>query len=185
MKLLEYLQLQGNNIHVLPDICLSNLAKLFLSNNQITFIAGLENCIKLEHLAVSAQRLEVNQILQFDPKSLMAISSTLHTLEISGNKISILKPYQCLVNLKKLDASNNLVDDAIEVTELLTHLQLVDANFKGNPCCRSHKYRDMAIASSSSVLEILDDIPVTDLQYKVISRLVSDRTLRKNRNLKS
>lgn len=86
---LQYLQLQNNVIKDIPQLQMQNLTKLFLDENEITYVAGLEACTKLEELHISNQRLPRYTSLSFEPESLIAVCRTLNVLEISGNGQSV------------------------------------------------------------------------------------------------
>ena len=49
-SLLSYVYLQNNLISVMPTLNLSSLVKLYLDDNQIQYVTGLENCEKLEEV---------------------------------------------------------------------------------------------------------------------------------------
>jgi len=56
---------------------LQNLQKLYLQNNKISRLEGLQNCRFLEELILSAQQLRPDQEFTFDEYSLAGISSSL------------------------------------------------------------------------------------------------------------
>ncbi len=43
---LQYLYLQNNKIHDMPNLNMANLTKLYLEENEISFVSGLEECPK-------------------------------------------------------------------------------------------------------------------------------------------
>ena len=114
--------------------------------------------------------------LNFDPMSLAAISKSLQVLEISGNGISILKPFGTLYNLRKLFCSNNEVSDLEEIEYIVGLSQLQEAVFTDNPCCMKVKnYRDYAIGAASDSLVVLDLIPVLRHQQVAIRGIMAHR----------
>lgn len=157
---LQYLYLQNNNISEIPDLTMPNLTKLFLEENNISFVAGLDDCVKLEELTIGKQRLPLYSNLQFDGNSLDAISRSLKVLDISEDGISILTPFTVLQNLRKFICDRNLIVEISEVESMICLPLLEEASFQGNPCCNSRKYRDYAIGASSEALRILDGEPV-------------------------
>ena len=172
---LQYLQLQCNEIKEIPELVMPNLTKLFLDENEIAYVSGLENCVKLEEFHIGKQRLPSFTSLQFDPLSLSAMSRTLQVLEISGNGISLLNPFAVLHNLRKLYASNNQVIDLAEIESIICLSKLAEATFLGNPCSNISQYRDYAIGASSDALRILDDLPVQKHQQVAIRGLMQHR----------
>lgn len=172
---LQYLQLQCNEIKEIPELAMPNLTKLFLDENEIAYVSGLEHCVKLEELHISKQRLPSFTSLQFDPLSLSAMSRTLQVLEISGNGISLLNPFVVLHNLRKLYAANNQVVDLAEIESIICLSKLAEATFIGNPCSNISQYRDYAIGASSDALRILDDLPVQKHQQVAIRGLMQHR----------
>jgi len=172
---LQYLQVQCNEIKELPELPMANLTKLYLDENEIAYVTGLENCCKLEELHISKQRLPSFTSLQFDPLSLNAMSKTLQVLEISGNGISLLNPFTVLHNLRKLFAANNQVVDLAEIESIICLSKLAEATFLGNPCSNISQYRDYAIGASSDALRVLDDLPVQKHQQVAIRGLMQHR----------
>jgi protein phosphatase 1 regulatory subunit 42 len=172
---LQYLQLQNNQIKEIPDLSLQYLSKLMLDYNQISFVSGLEACVRLEELHISYQRLPDFTQLTFDFKSLEAISRTLQTLEISGNNISSLSSFRRLLNLRKLSCANNAISDLAEIESIIGLYYLAEADFQGNPCCKTRKYRDYAISASSDALRMLDEVPVFRHQQVAIRGLMAHR----------
>jgi Leucine-rich repeat (LRR) protein len=146
--------------------------KLFLDDNKISYCSGLEKCIRLEELHLANQNIPQHLSLQFDSKSLAAISRSLLTLEISNTGIEILSPFTVLKNLRKFFCSNNKVENVDDVKDMVSLRFLTEADFKGNPCCSSVRYRDHAISASSTSLILLDEIPILrhqQIAIKVIS----------------
>jgi protein phosphatase 1 regulatory subunit 42 len=168
---LEYLQLQNNSINEIPLLSMPCLMKLFLDDNKIGYCSGLEKCVKLEELHIANQNIPQHMSLQFDTQSLAAISRSLLTLEISSTGIEILSPFTVLKNLRKFFCSNNKVDNVDEVKDMVSLRFLSEADFKGNPCCSSMRYRDHAISASSNSLILLDEIPILRHQKVAIKVL--------------
>jgi len=174
-NILQYLLLQNNNVKEIPHLPMPQLTKLYLDENEITYVGGLEECTKLEELHVASQRLPSFSSLQFDPISLEAIGRTLQVLEISNNGIQLLRPFGVLNNLRKLFCANNNVVDVTEIEAIISLSQLAEATFLGNPCCSDLKYRDYAIGASSDALKVLDGVPVQRHQQIAIRGLMIHR----------
>lgn len=173
--MLSYLYLQNNFIEELPIIQITSLRKLYLDDNRIQVVSGLQNCIALEELQLARQKLPTFTSIQFDPQTLHAISTNLQVLEISSCGVSILTIFSRMMNLRKLFCKDNLVTDIDEVASVMRLPRLEEANFLGNPCCKMFKYRDIAIGESSDVLQILDEVPIPRHQLVAIKGLMEDR----------
>lgn len=174
-SIVQYLHLQNNQIRAIPQLPMPSLTKLYLDENEITLVSGLEDCTKLEELHVASQRLPPMSYLEFDMGSLEAIARTLQVLEISGNLIQRLRPFVILGNLRKVFASDNDVSDLAEIEAICALPRLAEAVFSSNPCCRDLKYRDYAIGASSDALKMLDGQPILRHQQIAIRGLMVHR----------
>jgi len=152
------------------------LKKLYLDENEIKEVSGLQDCSMLEELHIAKQRLPTFVPLEFQFESLTKLSKTLLVLDISGNGITILSQFQILFNLKKFLCQDNNVINLGEVENVILHLQrLEEANFYNNPCCKQAKYRDIAIGASPDTFVMLDNIPVPKHQQIAIRGLMIHR----------
>lgn len=73
---ITHLYIQNNNIQRIGKSTLSalqNLQKLYLDNNCIPVLEGLENLHLLEELYISNQRLPEGQHFIIDPESIKAV----------------------------------------------------------------------------------------------------------------
>jgi Leucine-rich repeat (LRR) protein len=165
---LQYLHLQNNLISEVPQLSIPSLTKLYLDENKISYLSGLDKCLMLEELHIAHQSIPSQVSLQFDNNTLMAISSSLTTLEISGTGIEILAPFLVLKKLRKLLCAANRIKCMYEISTMVALRYISEANFIGNPCCSLTKYRDNVIGASSQSLLILDDIPVLPHQSTAI-----------------
>lgn len=174
-EILQYLYLQNNLIREIPPLPMANLTKLYLGENEVQYISGLEACVRLEELHVARQRLPPLTSLDFDPASLDVISKTLRVLDISGDGIRSLLPFRRLVRLRKFICSENEVSDLSHVEEIVSLPELEEANFKGSPCCKLNRYRDHVIGASTDTLKILDEVDVLRHQHIAIRGLQAHR----------
>lgn len=174
-NVLQYIYLQNNLIKEIPNLNIPTLKKIYLDDNDISVVTGLQNCSKLEELHVARQRLPTYKSLQFEQETLHALSKTLQVLEISGTGISILTPFNVLYNLRRLFCKDNAVVSLNEVETIVALPRLEEANFIGNPCCKLFKYRDTTIGASSEVFNMLDEIPIPAHQRVAIRGLISHR----------
>ena len=173
--IVQYLLLQNNKIKEIPHLPMPSLRKLYLDENEIEYVSGLEECERLEELHVRDQRVPSYTGLSFDPSSLQALGKYLQVLEITGNAIQFLRPFCALYMLRKLFAGDNNVSDLSEVAAVIGLERLEEATFLGNPCCKASKYRDEAIGASSDALKVLDGLPILRHQQIAIRGLVKHR----------
>lgn len=152
-----------------------SLRKIYLDDNEIKEVTGLQECTNLEELHVARQRLPSFTSLQFDPVTLQAISRSLQVLEISACGISILAPFTVLYNLRKLFCKDNAVVDLAEVEAVVSLPRLEEANFTGNPCCKLSKYRDITIGAAGDSFALLDEVPIPKHQQVAIRGLMEHR----------
>jgi len=160
MKHLSYLYLQNNIIKSISSLQNVNLKKLFLDENELAVVSGLENCPLLEELHVARQRRPGGLPLEFDPESFLVICNSLLVLEISGNGISNLTQFGDLHNLKKFICNDNDVHDITEIESIVRLPKIEEATLLKNPCCATRRYRDFVVGWSSDSLKILDNQPI-------------------------
>lgn len=151
---------------------MTNLHKLFLDENEIQYVTGLENCHQLEELHVARQRLPAFSSLQFDPNTLKSISQTLKVLNISGNNIINLQQFLTFNQIVEFSCQDNNIIDIYEIENIVKLRNLRSANFAGNPCCKIKKYRDIVISNANEYsFEILDDLEIPRHQFTAIKGL--------------
>lgn len=173
--LLQYLYLQNNQIKEIPPLNMPNLRKLFLDDNSISYLTGLNACGNLEELRVARQKLPNFSSLQFDAASLNAISGSLLVIDVSGNGITKLIQFSCLTNLRKFICKNNGVVDLNEAAIIVGISNLEEANFIGNPITKLSKYRDHVIGTCAETFAILDELPIPKHQQVAIKGLMMHR----------
>lgn len=155
---------------------MTNLQKLFLDENEIQYVTGLESCQQLEELHVARQRLPAFASLQFDPNSLRSIAHSLKVLNVSGNNIINLQQFLNFSNLIEFYCQDNNIIDIYEIENLVKLRTLRVANFSGNPCCKIRKYRDIVIANANEYnFEILDELEIPKHQFIAIKGLSAHR----------
>lgn len=174
-NLLQYLYLQNNLIKDIPRLAMPQLKKLFLDDNDLMIISGLNECALLEELNVARQRLPSFTSLQFDPLTLQTLSRSLQVLDISGNGISDLHSFSALYNLRKMVAKDNSIVDISEVETIVSLPHLQEANFIGNPCSKFAKYRDLVIGAASNEFHMLDEISIPKHQQVAVKGLMNHR----------
>lgn len=159
-KILSYVYLQNNEIESIPALENPALKKIYLDENKIEFVTGLEQCAALEELFMARQRLPPFTSMEFDINSLRAVAQTLEVIDVSGNGVMSLAPLKCLYNLRRVFAQDNNVSSMKEIEDVISLPRVEEANFTNNPCAKARRYRDCAIAASSDLLQLLDEVPV-------------------------
>ncbi|XP_045540312.1 uncharacterized protein LOC106718651 [Papilio machaon] len=134
-------------------------AKSYLCNC-ICVVENMTGLKYLEELHIEKQNADGPDALCFDPRTMLAIGTTLKILNVSENKLTDMawiKPLRCL---EVLNASKNILED-VQATadDLCTLICLVDANFTGNPMTKKHRYKEIIIARCAQ-LRILDSIVI-------------------------
>jgi hypothetical protein len=175
-KSLSYLYLENNQIKKCIDFQNTKLKKLFLDENCIDYVKGLNVCTSLSHLSVARQRIPKFSFVSFESSSLLTISATLQFLDISGNGITQLNQFYVLSNLTKFLCSDNNISDISEAEGMVSLPLLDEVTFHRNPMCSLRHYRDYIIGAASDSLTLLDDVPVSKRHLIAIKGL---QTLRK------
>lgn len=152
-----------------------NLKKLYLEDNFIEVVAGLEECSNLEELHVARQKLPVFQSLQFDNYSLHNLSRSLLVIDVSGNNITTLHPFVTLRALEKFFCTDNSVVDLNEIKIIVSLPNLQEAKFTNNPVTQYPKYRDFAIGISNRNFYKLDDVEIPRHQQEAMKGLMQHR----------
>lgn len=145
-KTLSHLYLQNNQIQTMEGLdCLPNLTKLYLDGNQIQRVEGLQFCPQLEELHLSNQQLPRGASVSFEPES-MATLQRLSTLNATNNNIMVVMPLCHLQYLQQLDLScNGLIDFQSLLSVLNCCCYIGRLEIKGNPICKQPKTRETII----------------------------------------
>ncbi|GLV36379.1 defective transmitter release [Carabus blaptoides fortunei] len=168
---LKHLYLQKNKLKKIEGLSnLKQLKKLYLGCNEISVIEGLENLQNLEELHIEKQRLTKGESLCFDPRSIINLIETLHTLNISHNNLTTISDLETLKKLKFLDASHNKLTDVQEIAKVVHNwFYITELNFTGNPMSKQHRYRDTIIANTFRLV-ILDKKEINETTRSFIKR---------------
>ncbi|KPJ00850.1 Leucine-rich repeat-containing protein 67 [Papilio xuthus] len=158
---LTHLHLQWNKISKIEGLDkLTKLKKLYLGSNCICVVENMTGLKYLEELHIEKQNADGPDALCFDPRTMLAIGTTLKILNVSENKLTDMawvKPLRCL---EVLNASKNRLEDVQGTADdLCTLICLVDANFTGNPMTKKHRYKEIIIARCAQ-LRVLDTIAI-------------------------
>jgi len=167
---LRDLYLQNNNIEEVTGLDHSvNLEALHLDNNCISHLSGLTHNQKLHELRLAGQRIAEDVVFTFDIPSLESISWSLVNMDLSSCRLVDPRPLSILRGLRRLDISDNLIEEGETMSDTLPHLgELQDLTARGNPIAKQQKYRQNTIVCCDQ-LQILDGREVTtkERQYLV------------------
>lgn len=180
---LTHLYLQNNSIGKIEDFkTLHRLTKLYLGHNNLLVIEGLENLQMLKELHVEHQNLPVGEKLLFDPRTLFALSNSLHVLNVSGNRLDSFKTLEVLMRLVEVQARSNQIEDLESISEALESWHnLRKLNLNENPINTTQKYRDEIIVRGPS-LETLDGKEVGPTERQFLVRWKASRDAKRSRN---
>lgn len=155
-KFLTHLYLQGNNISKIENLSsLRSLRKLYLGRNCITVVEGLDQLQQLSELHIEYQKLPLGEKLLFDPKSIVALITTLSVLNIAGNKLEYLGNVKLLKRLGSLNASDNRISSIVDVCKVISSWEgLRQLQLQGNPVTKKHRYRESLITSCTSLSKL-------------------------------
>ena len=167
---LEVLQLGANSIVSVSSLRLGALAKslkvLFLQDNDISKLEGLDALCNLEELV-----LDRNRIKFLDPHSFEGLHS-LRELRMEENGLRSLSHLSHLTRLHALHLTCNRVVDVAEVEKLVAHPELYELTLMSNPVTRKQVYRPMVLRHCPG-LKFLDGKEVTTEERDHVDYLFS------------
>ncbi|KAJ9527642.1 hypothetical protein QJQ45_025918 [Haematococcus lacustris] len=162
---LQVLQLGGNQIASISSLQLSSLASLrslFLNNNDITRIDGLDGLTNLQELV-----LDRNRIRYIDPDAFLGLPR-LRELRLEENGLRSLANLQLVTSLQAsqqprataptlnadvllqaLHVGQNRINEANDMERLSCLTNLVEVSLVNNPITRRQGYRTLLIAKCS------------------------------------
>jgi Leucine-rich repeat (LRR) protein len=112
----------------------NRLEQLDISNNDISQIIYLQNCLNLRVLNASNNRLNVLS-------NLCWVIGSIQRLNLSYNAIESLDGIEKLAQLERIDLSYNKITDLSEVQSLSTLKHLTHVYLSGNTICLHPNYR--------------------------------------------
>ncbi|XP_014829345.1 PREDICTED: leucine-rich repeat-containing protein 9-like [Poecilia mexicana] len=171
MGSLEVLHLSHNGISNMANLELSrltNLKALFLQDNEIRQVEGLERLYKLKELV-----LDRNRIKSLSKDSFMSHNS-LQELHLADNRIRELSHFSTLTKLHKLFLNVNKLQDITELHKLEVLPCLTELSVSGNPVARNSQHR-LDVVLHLTELEVLDGIAVTAEERKKAELLYEDQ----------
>ncbi|XP_029004599.1 protein phosphatase 1 regulatory subunit 42 isoform X2 [Betta splendens] len=161
---LTHLYMQNNNITHIDNLSnLQKLSKLYLGGNRIAVVEGLEQLPELKELHLENQRLAPGEKLLFDPRTLASVAESLSVLNINTNNIDDIRDISILKELQYFSAAGNKLHNIEELQGVCSHWpQLLQMDLRGNPVCKTAKYRDCLITVCES-LEVLDGREINEV----------------------
>ncbi|CAL8295818.1 unnamed protein product [Arctogadus glacialis] len=157
MASLEVLHLSHNGISSMANLQLSrltNLKALFLQENDISQVEGLEGLTRLRALV-----LDRNRIKALGESSLVG-QSLLLELSLAQNRLRELSHLEPLVQLRQLFLAMNKLQDISELHKLEVLPSLIELSVNGNPVARRSLHRPTVLLRLPD-LQVLDGEPVT------------------------
>ncbi|XP_053700344.1 leucine-rich repeat-containing protein 9 isoform X2 [Synchiropus splendidus] len=152
MSSLELLSLTHNGIANMANLQLSrltNLKSLFLQDNQIRQVEGLEGLHQLQELV-----LERNWIKTVARNAFSSLDSLVE-LRLAENRLRELNHLQPLTELRKLHLDANKLQDSTEIDKLEVLPSLTELSLIGNPMSRYYLHRPVTVLRLNK-LEVLD-----------------------------
>ncbi|XP_028251518.1 leucine-rich repeat-containing protein 9 [Parambassis ranga] len=168
MESLEVLHLSHNGISNMANLQLSrltNLKALFLQDNEISHVEGLEGLHQLRELVLDRNRIKVLT------KNSFTAQSVLLELHLAENRIRELNHLDSLTELRKLFLGMNKLQDVTELEKLEVLPSLTELSVVGNPVARKSLHRQ-AVVLRLTQLQVLDGEMVT-LEEKTRAELLS------------
>lgn len=131
---LEVVQLGGNNISSIASLQLyrcCNLRALFLHENDICRLDGLDGLPKLEELV-----LDKNRVKHLEALSLTGVCYTIRELRLDDNGLRSLANIELLEQLESLSIASNRITELSELERLSNLHSLVELNAYCSPLSR-------------------------------------------------
>lgn len=169
---LTVLQLGGNQISQISALGLGQLQKLrvlFLQDNDIQRVEGLEALAGLRELV-----LDRNRIKYIDPNAL-SNQVSLRELRLEENGLRSLAHLGPLPRLHSLHLGCNRVSDVVELDKLAELDSLTELSLSNNPVARKQVYRAMVV-HRCEVLRYLDGREITIEERDHVAALFLART---------
>ncbi|XP_061778437.1 protein phosphatase 1 regulatory subunit 42-like [Nerophis ophidion] len=180
---LTHLYLQNNDITHIDNLAhLHKLSKLYLGGNRIAVVEGLEGLNKLEELHVESQRLAPGEKLLFDPKTLCSLARSLCVFNVTNNNIDEVRDLAALWEIKHFSAADNKLANIEELEEVFGSWPwLLQMDLRGNPACKTPKYRDRLITACTR-LKVLDDRDIHEVTREFLVNWKASKEAKKKKN---
>ncbi|KAM6969606.1 leucine-rich repeat-containing protein 9 [Tautogolabrus adspersus] len=168
MGSLEVLHLSHNGISNMANLQLSrltNLKALFLQDNEISQVEGLEGNRLLRELVLDRNRIKALAENSFNAQNVLL------ELHLAENRIRELNHLHPLTELRKLYLGTNKLQDITELEKLEVLPSLSELSVVGNPVAKNSLHRPAVVLRLSS-LQVLDGVTVT-LEERTRAELLS------------
>uniref|UniRef100_A0A8D3AXR2 Protein phosphatase 1, regulatory subunit 42 n=1 Tax=Scophthalmus maximus TaxID=52904 RepID=A0A8D3AXR2_SCOMX len=179
---LTHLYMQNNSIAHIDNLSnLRMLSKLYLSGNRIAVVEGLERLTELKELHLENQKLAPGEKLLFDPRTLLSLGS-LCVLNINNNKMDDVRDLAVLKKLHSFTAADNKLRNTEELEDVIgVWPQLLQLDLRGNPVCKTPKYRDRLITACTS-LEVFDGREIKEMTRQFLVNWKASKDGKKKKN---
>ncbi|XP_037136226.1 protein phosphatase 1 regulatory subunit 42 isoform X1 [Syngnathus acus] len=179
---LTHLYLQNNNITRIDNLAhLRKLSKLYLGGNRISLLEGLERLGELEELHMESQRLPPGEKLQFDPRTLRSLAKSMRIFNINNNNINKIAELAALWEICIFSAADNKLHDVEELEDVTGSWPwLVQMDLRGNPVCKTAKYRDRLITACKG-LEVLDGRDIQEVTREFLVKWEASKEAKKKK----
>ncbi|OQR95919.1 hypothetical protein THRCLA_07461 [Thraustotheca clavata] len=159
---------------------LTSLRVASFSDNDISFIDGISQCVSLEELVLDNNQIMtienfetlVNlRVLDLSKNKLMSMKNldtliNLKQLSLEDNNITSLQGLSHLVKLMELYIGNNNISNLKEIHHLKSLPKLIIVDFSGNGFCADAEYTLYTVYNLRRI-KVLDGISITsELQYE-------------------
>ncbi|AWP20691.1 putative protein phosphatase 1 regulatory subunit 42 [Scophthalmus maximus] len=180
---LTHLYMQNNSIAHIDNLSnLRMLSKLYLSGNRIAVVEGLERLTELKELHLENQKLAPGEKLLFDPRTLLSLAGSLCVLNINNNKMDDVRDLAVLKKLHSFTAADNKLRNTEELEDVIgVWPQLLQLDLRGNPVCKTPKYRDRLITACTS-LEVFDGREIKEMTRQFLVNWKASKDGKKKKN---
>jgi hypothetical protein len=175
---LTHLYLQDNSISSLEGLeeC-QGLSKLYLDGNQIAVVEGLYNCPWLEELHMNGQKLPAGTNMQFCPHSMRSLSRSLRVLHASNCQVADVSSLWCLQRLDDIDLSGSCIEHAQPVNQLVSGCPfLTKLDLSRSPVAKQRQSCSEIIAHAEYI-EYFNGKEITPKERDFMKRLVQRKAV--------
>jgi len=183
---LTHLYLQNNIVESIGGLehVGQSLSKLYLTGNHISSLDGLQECTSLTELHIQDQTLPKDAVMRIPRESLIGISRNLTFLDISHAGVVSIEPLSELKALEILDASKNNISDIKDVCRYTSQVdRLGTLDLRDNAVTKVRKYRDQVVLNST--IGSLDGKAISSQQRQFLHALKAKKAKAKSNKKKS
>eukprot|EP00051_Salpingoeca_urceolata_P028312 m.486209 g.486209 ORF g.486209 m.486209 type:complete len:445 (+) comp24230_c0_seq1:131-1465(+) len=175
---LTQVYLQNNRIGRVEALGkLQGLTKLSLGRNNIGVVEGLHTLMSLRDLRIEHQNLAPGEKLLFDPRSILALSQNLTTLDVTGNGLDDTEDLCGFCNLQTLFLGDNNIKDLVSIAHVFeANPYLAELVVTGNPLTKIPKCFEEIVTMSYDLVKLNGkEITDTSRQFLMNWKAVLDK----------